>query len=77
MALVMERIKIIISLVVAFIFSLAVVILTGRILDDINKSGSKSDARIQNAHKWAAWAVGISSAAAGISLIGVIALIAI
>lgn len=56
-------------LFIGFIFFLAIVIVSGIILHDINKSGCKSDSNIKNAHKFTAWLVGISSAAAGISLL--------
>ena len=65
--------KVLIALIIGFIFTLTVVILIGRVLDDINKSSSssKSDTHIQNAHRWAQWGVGISAALAGLLLIGI------
>lgn len=66
------------QLAIAFIIFLALVILTGRILYDINQSSTNcknSDPHIQNAHAWAAWGVGISSAGAGLALIGFILVI--
>jgi hypothetical protein len=75
-SIVSERIKIGIVLVISFIVSLTIVIISGRILDDINKSGQKtSNTYIANAHKWAAWTVGISSALTGLTLIAFILLI--
>jgi hypothetical protein len=61
-------------LIISFIVFLVMVIISGRILNEINKS-SCTDPNIKTAHKWTAWAVGISSAAAGISLIAFIAIL--
>lgn len=56
-------------LIIGFIIFLAIVIISGRILNEINLSGCKSDSHIKIAHTWTAWVVGISSTAAGILLI--------
>lgn len=64
------------QLIIALIIFLVLVIVSGRILNEINKSSCHtSDANIQIAHKWAAWAVGISSVAAGLVVIGIILII--
>jgi ABC-type cobalamin transport system permease subunit len=65
-----------VSLFIAFVIFLVVVIISGRILNELNltTSSCKSDNHIKDAHKWAAWAVGISSTGAGLCLIGFIAL---
>ena len=49
------------SLIISAIIFLILVIFSGRILNLINKSSCKPDANMQSAHKWAAWAVGIST----------------
>jgi hypothetical protein len=61
-------------LLLTFVISLVIVIICGRILNEINLSGSscKTDSRIASAHRWAAWSVGIFSTVAGISLIAFI-----
>lgn len=64
-----SMIKTQIYLAIAFIIFLVIIIISGRILDDINKSSCGADPRIANAHKWAAWVVGLASAAAAITLI--------
>jgi heme/copper-type cytochrome/quinol oxidase subunit 2 len=58
--------------IIALIIFLVILIITARILDMINKSStsSKTDPHIKEAHKWAAWSVGIS--AAGIAIIIII-----
>lgn len=56
-------------LVVTFIVLIVIIIFIGRILNEINLSKSKSDPRIQTAHKWAAWGVGLSSTIAAITFI--------
>ena len=64
------------QLIIAFIIFLVLVIISGRILNEINKSKCHtSDANIQIAHKWAAWAVGISTAGLALVLIGIILII--
>jgi len=69
------RLKIGAVLLISSIISLILVIISGKILDDINKSGQKSaNTYIQNAHKWAAWTVGISSTLTGLTLIAFILL---
>ena len=68
--------KFMFQLVIAFIIFMALVIISGRILYDINKSSCRnSDSHIQDAHKWTAWTVGLSSAGAGLALIGIILII--
>ena len=63
-----------IYLAVCIIIFLVIVILSGVILYEINKSGCK-DSHIVEAHKWAAWAVGLSSVGAGLAIIAFIAII--
>lgn len=53
---------------ISFIIFLIIVIISGRILNKINESNC-TDPNIKDAHKWAAWTVGLSATAAGISLI--------
>jgi uncharacterized BrkB/YihY/UPF0761 family membrane protein len=66
--------KIEIFLVVGFILFLIVLIISGRILNEINKSSCKSDSNIKDAHKWAAWTVGISVVGVFITLVVLILL---
>jgi len=66
--------KIEVYLFMMFIVFLIIVIVSGRILNEINLSKS-SDSHIKIAHRWAAWSVGISATAAGLSLIAFIALL--
>lgn len=68
-----------IYLIIAFILFLAIVIVSGRILNEINLTSSscRSDSHIQSAHKWAAWTVGISATGAGLALLALIVIIAI
>ncbi len=63
-----------IYLIIAFIIFLVFIIISGRILNELNLSKSKKDANIESAHKWAAWSVGIFSTFAALSLIGFIVL---
>ena len=56
------------SLIFAAIIFLVLIIFSGRILNLINKSNCKSDADITSAHKWTAWAVGISTIGLIVSL---------
>lgn len=63
-------IKLQINLFITFVVFLAIVVMVGRILNQINLSGVKSNSNIESAHRWAAWGVGLSSAGAGLSLLG-------
>ena len=63
-----------IYLAIAFIIFLVLVIVSGRILDGINKSSCTNDPHIQNSKKWSAWSVGLASTAAALTLIAFIAL---
>ena len=63
-----------IYLLITFVVSLIIVIINGRILNEINLSKSKSDPKIQSAHKWAAWTVGIFSTIALISIVAFVVL---
>ena len=57
------------SFIISMIIFLILVIFSGRILNLINKSScKKTDTNIEGAHKWAAWAVGISTLGLIISL---------
>ncbi|XWV25471.1 putative ORFan [Tupanvirus deep ocean] len=56
-------------LIIGFVIFLVIVIISGRILNEINLSSCTSDSHIKIAHSWAAWVVGISSTVAGILLI--------
>ena len=62
-------------LIAVFIVFLIIVIVSGRILNKINDSSCKSNSDIKVAHRWAAWAVGISATAAGLSLLGALGII--
>jgi len=66
--------KSIFYLVITFIIFLVVLILSGRILNLINLSSSacRSNSDIKTAHKWAAWAVGITSVGTGLTFLGII-----
>ena len=65
-----------VTIVIAFIIFLILVIISGRILYDINKSSCKNtDAHLQDAHSWTAWTVGLASFGAGLTLIGIILII--
>lgn len=59
------------ALLITFVILLIVIIVSGRILNLVNLSNSfcKGDHHITEAHTWAAWTVGLSSAAAAIALI--------
>ena len=70
----MGLIKTEVYLIFSFIIFLIIVIVSGRILNEINLSKCNTDKNIKIAHKWATWAVGISAAMAGLSLIAFIAL---
>ena len=63
-------------LFIAFILFLVVVIITGKILNEINLSSSacKAEPHIAVAHRWSAWAVGISATGATLALIAFILL---
>lgn len=63
-----------IYLIIAFITFLIFIIISGRILNELNLSKSKTDSNIKSAHKWAAWSVGIFSTLAVLSLTGFIVL---
>lgn len=58
-----------IYLIVTLIILILIIIITGRILNEINLSKDKSDSNIQSAHKWAAWSVGLSSTFAVLTLV--------
>ena len=60
---------------VAFLIFLAILIVTGRILNKINDAGIKDNADINEAKKWAGASVGIS--AAGLALTLIVLIIAI
>lgn len=60
-----------ITLAITLIIFLIIVIVTGKILHEINKSKcfASGDQNILVAHKWCAWAVGISSTGMALTLI--------
>ena len=68
--------KLVIILIIAIIFSLVVLIITGKILYGINKSScdKTKDIYLKESHTWAAWGVGISTVALILSLVGIIAI---
>ena len=59
------------SIFAAIIF-LILIIFSGRILNLINKAGYKSNSNLEDAHKWAAWAVGISTTGLIVALIVIV-----
>lgn len=65
-----------IPLILLFIVVLTVVIISGRILGQINKSASncRTDENIENAKNLTGWIVALSSTTAALILLGLIAL---
>ena len=61
-------------LFIMFAIFLTILIISGRILNEINLSKCSSDPNIAIAHKWAAWTVGISATGTGITFIAFIAM---
>lgn len=53
--------KMSIELVITFVIFLVLLIVSGRILNEINLSKCSNDPNIKIAHKWTSWAVGIST----------------
>lgn len=58
--------------IIAAIVFLILIIFSGRILNEINKSNCKTDANITSAHRWASWAVGLSTMGLIISVVFII-----
>lgn len=58
-----------IYLIIAFAVLILIIIITGRILNEINSSKSKTDPKIKAAREWAVWSVGLGTTFAGITLI--------
>lgn len=67
-------VKVQVYLFIAFVIFLVLVIISGRILDDINNAQCQSDANLKNASQWTKWFLGISVAAMGLALIAFISI---
>ena len=63
-----------IILFIAFIIFLVLVVVSGRILDDINKSSCKNDLHIANASRWTKVFLAVTTVSMGLTLIAFIAL---
>ena len=67
-------IKFEVALFVFAVIFLVVLIISGRILAQINKSSCNSDSNIRDAHKWTAWVVALMSIALFLAIAGMVAL---
>ena len=62
-----------IYLAIAFVLFLILVIISGRILDDLNKTKCTADAYLDNSKKWSKYFLAVSTIGMILALIGFIA----
>lgn len=64
-----------IYLAIAFIIFLILVIISGKILSDLNKATCSTDPGVVSGKKWSKWLVGISTVGMIVTLIGLIVIL--